>query len=90
MIKRYLIKEMTKDSVPCPSPSKRPLAVTDIEETRNPILIIRRAVHPRAMVSELEVNSPISQEEKVRQMTVPASMTPAVRARAVLKTLRTR
>ena len=81
--RRYLIKEIIKDRVPCPSPSSSPLAVTDMDETRNPMLIIRREVHPAEMVSRLDVNSPISQDAKIIQMMVPASITPAVRASAV-------
>ena len=57
-----------------PSPSREPETTTEIVDTIKPMQMIRRAVVPIAMVSALELNSPISWPESARQSTVPATM----------------
>ena len=42
----YRESEMIKDCTPFPRPSKAPEEVMETEDTKNPILMIRRAVFP--------------------------------------------
>lgn len=58
--KAYRSREITKDGVPIPNPSNAPHEIMEIEETINPMLIIRRAVLPTAIVSALVENKPIN------------------------------
>ena len=51
---------MIKEGPPIPNPSNAPQEMMETEETTNPILIIRRAVLPAAIVSELVENRPIN------------------------------
>lgn len=43
-----------------PNPSNAPQEIMEMEETINPILIIRKAVLPTAIVSALVENNPIN------------------------------
>ena len=58
--KAYRSREMIKEGPPIPNPSNAPQEMMETEETTNPILIIRRAVLPAAIVSELVENRPIN------------------------------
>ena len=57
-----------------PRPSSAPLEITETEETINPMLIIRRAVLPTAIVSALVENNPINWLGINQQSMVPAVM----------------
>ena len=57
-----------------PRPSSAPDEVVDTADTTKPMQMMRRALAPAAMVSGLEVNSPMSCPEASRQMTVPSAM----------------
>ena len=56
----YRHSAMTSDSAPLPSHSSAPEAVVETAEITKPILMMRSAVCPAAMVSGFWVNSPIS------------------------------
>ena len=56
----YRSREITREGLPIPKPSRAPLEMTDTEETINPTLIMRKAMLPAAIVSGLVENNPIN------------------------------
>ena len=57
-----------------PRPSSAPETTTEIVEMMKPAQIMRNATVPMAMVSALELNSPISCPDSARHSTVPAAI----------------
>ncbi len=79
----YRRREIYRDGVPFPRPSRAPEQVTDTAETTKPRLIIRRAHTPFSKVVPWSVNNPISHAGTAQDRIVPTAITPAVRARVV-------
>ena len=80
----YRESEIIKDCTPFPRPSKAPEEVMETEDTKNPILMIRRAVFPASIVSGFVVNNQIKTSGIIKQISVPASIIPALIRRTIL------
>lgn len=78
----YLSKEITKEGLPMPKPSKAPHEMIEMEETTNPMLIILSAVLPAAIVSALVEKSPINWLGIIQQSKVPTAIMQAESASA--------
>ena len=72
----YLSSDMIKDGMPFPSASNVPLITTEIAETINPALMMRRATAPCCTVCGVSVNMSISCLGIARQRIVPITITP--------------
>ena len=83
MITTYRRREISKDGVPIPSPSKAPADVTETADTINPALMIRSALVPASIVWGFVVNKPINCPGIARHVAVPKSMIDALKISAV-------
>lgn len=81
---KYRKREITRDGIPIPKPSKAPQEVTETDETINPVLIIRSAVVPAWIVSIFEVNRLISCVGIRRHKMVPNTIMIVISDRAVV------
>ena len=83
MTTTYRSREMTRDGVPFPIPSRAPEEVKETAETINPRLIRCRAVTPMEMVVSFAVKRPNSCAGISQQRAVPTAMIAADRISAV-------
>ena len=79
----YLQSDIISDGSPLPRPSSEPVAVTDTDDTINPIQSILSASPPFVTVSAFSVNIAVSCSENASDSTVPTAIIPHTIAIAV-------
>ena len=80
----YLSSDMIKDGMPLPSASNVPLITTEIAETINPALMMRRATAPCSIVCGVSVNMSINCLGIAKQRIVPITITPRLSSNVTL------